>query len=80
MRSNGLRRLPDHVVAPLLRAIIMIPHVAEARLLLRRSEWARPPTRDVNDDYNVIWRDETVGRIWRSDYRGHNSGELAKYL
>ena len=54
--KDRLVRLPDHVTATLLRALMSI----------------RPPGWDPNTDYNVLFRGKTVGRIWRYHYRGHD--------
>ena len=77
MPRDGLRRLPDLVVEPLLRAMMAIPPRAD-RLLLRRSDRARPPTRHISDDYNVILRDGAIGRIRTRDYTGYTSGEMMR--
>jgi hypothetical protein len=79
MPRDGLRRLPDHVVEPLLRAMMAIPSRAD-RLILRRSDRVRPPTRQMGEDYNVMWRDRAVGRVWCHDYIGAVSGEMARHL
>jgi hypothetical protein len=79
MPRDELRRLPDHVVKPLLRAFMAIPPRSE-RLILRRSERPRPPTRQVGEDYNVIRHGRTLGRIWCHDYTGAVSGEMARHL
>lgn len=49
-------------------------------LILRRSDRARPPTRHVSEDYNVVFRDRTIGRIWYCDYTGSSDGEIAEHL
>ena len=62
MPNDGLRRLPDHVVAPLLRALMCIPRTPDARLSLRR---AVPPRMHRNEeDYRVFSRERPVGSIW----------------
>jgi len=65
MSKDGLRRLPDHVVAPLLRALMCIARTPEARLILRPVEERRPPHWTMEDDYQVMFRGEVVGRIDR---------------
>src|SRR5262245_12804277 len=60
---DGLRPLPDHVVAPLLRALASIPRRPESRLILVPVTEARPPFWDARDDFNVMFRDRKVGRI-----------------
>jgi hypothetical protein len=77
---DGLKRLPDHVVAPLLRALACIPRRPDTRLLLQRAERGRPPTWDATADYDVIFRGRKIGRVWRCDYAGHVSGDMARYL
>lgn len=70
MPKDGSKRLPDHVVAPLLRALMTIPRRPEGSLYLRK---AVPPRMHRNEeDYRVFRRpgiqglpDEmTVGDIW----------------
>ena len=60
MLGDELRRLPDHVVEPLLRAFMAISSRAD-RLILRRSDRPHPPTRHVSEDYNVIRQGRTMG-------------------
>lgn len=68
--ADELRRLPNHVVGPLLRALMCIPRRPESRLYLRK---AVPPRMHRNqEDYRVtrvvrvgdVRRDENVGSIW----------------
>lgn len=66
MPKDGLRRLPDHIVAPLLRALMTIPRRPDTRLTLQRVDDTRPPGWDKRD-YNVLWRGRRVGRIWFYD-------------
>jgi hypothetical protein len=40
---DGLKPLPNHVLAPLLRALACIPRTADARLLLRTVDSGRRP-------------------------------------
>jgi hypothetical protein len=80
MSNDGLRRLPDHVVAPLLRALVSIRHHPDARLILQKSERGRPPSWDAETDFNVLFRDRAVERIWCFDYTGSVSGDMARYL
>lgn len=68
MPKDGLRRLPDDIVAPLLRALVTIRPVPESRLYLQRSERGRPPGWDASNDYDVLFRGRAVGRIWRFIY------------
>jgi len=71
MPKDGLRPLPDDIVAPLLRALVTIRPQPEARLYLGRSERGRPPDWDASNDYNVMFRDRHVGRIWRAEWRDY---------
>jgi len=64
---DGLRKLPDHVVAPLLRALMTIPYRPESQLRLKQAEYGRPPGYDQKRDYNVLFRGRPVGRIWHFD-------------
>ena len=57
MPKDGLRPLPDDIVAPLLRALVTIRPAPEARLYLGRAERGRPPDWDASTDYNVMFRD-----------------------
>lgn len=52
MPKDGLRRLPDHVVAPLLRALMTIPRRPEGRLYLRKAVPRRMHMTD--EDYRVF--------------------------
>src|SRR6185295_12567779 len=62
MPKDGLRKLPDHVVAPLLRALMCIPRRPESRLSLRK---VVPPRLHHNaEDYRVHNQDDVVGSIW----------------
>jgi hypothetical protein len=78
--AHGLRRLPDHVTEMLLRALMTLPAPRNNRLSVRLVEEGRPPGYDKENDYRVIFRGRTVGRIWRHDYAGKGSGEMARYL
>ena len=77
---DGLKPLPDHVIAPLLRALACIPRSADARLLLRKPEFQRRPCTGEEQDYDVVFRGRKVGRIWEHDYTGAVSGEMARWL
>lgn len=79
-KPDGLRRLPDHVVAPLLRALTAIPRRPDARLILQKVEPGRPPGWSNEPDYNVVFRERVVGRIWRYDYSGDIGGEMGCHL
>jgi hypothetical protein len=78
MSKDGLRRLPDHIVAPLLRALMSIPRRPDARLILKPVEDARPPGFDKSRDYNVVFRGRVIGRVWQYDYRKVASGEVGR--
>lgn len=82
MPTDGLRRLPDHVVAPLLRALMAIPRRPATRLVLQKVDEPRPPVRTFEHgaDFNVLWRDTVVGRIWRHDYSRDSRGEIARHM
>jgi hypothetical protein len=75
MPKDGLRRLPDHVVAPLLRALMCIPRRPDARLILKPAEDGRPPSWDKSSDYDVMFRGRRVGRVWRFDYQDDGFGD-----
>ena len=69
MSNDGLRRLPDHVVAALLRALMTIRHRPESRLYLRKCVPHR--IHMTEEDYRVfatihddLPREEPVGNIW----------------
>lgn len=70
MAKDGLRRLPDHVVPPLLRALESLP-APGGKLILRRAEYSRMPGHDQRNDYDVIWCGRTIGRVWRHHYQNH---------
>ena len=80
MPKDGLRRLPDHVVAPLLRALLTIPRRPESRLVLRKADSERPPGWGRTADYDVLFRDRRVGRIWEFDYTDEATREIGRYL
>jgi hypothetical protein len=63
MSQDELRRLPGHVVAPLLRALMSIPRRPESRLYLRKVSERRMLT-SSGHDYRVYFRDRNVGDIW----------------
>jgi hypothetical protein len=71
MSKDGLKRLPDSIVAPLLRALVCIPRRPDHRLTLQRADGPRPPSFDQNNDYNVLWRGRPIGRIWKYEYPNH---------
>ena len=79
-KPDGLKRLPDHVVAPLLRALMTIPRRPDARLILQKVEPGRPPGWSNEPDYNVMFRGRAVGRIWRFDYGRDAGGEIGRHL
>jgi hypothetical protein len=70
MSKDGLRRLPDHVVAPLLRALMTIPRRPDSRLYLRKV--VPPRMHKTAEDYRVVRlvatgglrREDHVGNIW----------------
>jgi hypothetical protein len=51
-RRDGLKPLPDHVLAPLLRALACIPRKPESRLILQPIKKARPPFWTAEGDYS----------------------------
>ena len=77
---DGLKPLPDHVIAPLLRALACIARTVDARLLLVKRTDGRPPGYDRENDYDVVFRGRKVGRIWKYDYTGKVGGEMARWL
>jgi hypothetical protein len=79
MPKDGLRRLPDHVTAALLRALMTIPRRPDSRLILQRPEYGRPPGYDRENDFRVLFRGRAIGRIWRYDYAVSASGDRARY-
>jgi hypothetical protein len=78
MPKDGLKPLPDHVLAPLLRALACIPRTADARLLLRKVHEGRRPGMDPENDFDVVLHGRKVGRIWRFDYAGLRSDDAAR--
>lgn len=65
IRPDGLKRLPNSVAEALAKALATLPPRRGNRLLLRPVDEDRAPYYDKTDDYNVIWRDQRVGRIHR---------------
>jgi hypothetical protein len=70
MPKDGLRRLPDHVTAALLRALMTLPRRPQSRLILQPVSEPRAPFWTVDADYNVVWRGQRVGRI-SFDHKPH---------
>jgi hypothetical protein len=60
---DGLKPLPDHVIAPLLHALISISRRPESRLILQPVAEARPPFWTTEGDYSVMWRGTKVGSV-----------------
>ena len=79
MPNDGLRKLPDHVVAPLLRALMCIPRTPDNRLILKPAAEGRPPNWDKTADFDVLLRGRRIGRVWRFDYTHVTSGPRAGY-
>jgi hypothetical protein len=81
MPKDGLRRLPDHIVGPLLRTLMCIPRRRGRAVDSARPEDPRPPVAlsEGNADFNVVWRNQVVGRIWRHDYSRDTTGDMARY-
>jgi hypothetical protein len=55
-KPAGSKRLPDYVVAPLLRALVVLPAPRHSQLILRKPGELRPPLRrfEKDADFNVI--------------------------
>ena len=70
-KQDGLVRLPDHVTASLLRALMCIRPRPESRLILHPTDYDRPPAFDAKTDFDVLFRGGVVGRMWRHEYRNH---------
>ena len=77
-RWDGLKPLPDHVVAPLLRALMCIPRRPESRLILQPVTEERPPFWTTEGDYSVMWRGAKVGRI-SYDHKPYAGEEHARW-
>jgi hypothetical protein len=75
MPKDGLIRLPDHIVAPLLRALMHIRHTPQSRLTLHQATTGRAPSWDQSSDFDVMWRGEKVARVWRHTYVRENFEE-----
>jgi hypothetical protein len=60
---DQLKPLPQHVVAPLLRALMCIARRPEGRLILQPVTERRAPFYTLEHDYRVMWRGVKVGRI-----------------
>ncbi len=63
-----------------MRALACIPRTADTRLMLVKRTDGRPPGYDRENDYDVVFRGRKVGRIWKYDYTGKVSGEMARWL
>ena len=57
-----------------------IPRTADTRLLLVKRTDGRPPGYGRENDYGVVFRGRKVGRIWKYDFTGKVSGEMARWL
>ena len=57
-----------------------LPRPRTSQLILRRAEDRRPPGWDATTDYDVLFRDRRIGRIWHIDYAGKTGGEMARHL
>jgi hypothetical protein len=68
MPKDGLVKLPASVAASMLQAITSIQSALDTRLVLQRPDINRRPGQDRRYDYNVLWRGQTIGRVWRYDY------------
>jgi hypothetical protein len=71
MSKDRLVPVPMHVAASLLAALASLPPRREARLVLKRLDYERAPTNDRQNDYDVLFGGEVVGRVWRHEYRLH---------
>jgi len=65
MPKDELRRLPDHVTAQLLRALLCIPRGPESRMVLAPIKERRPPFWTLEDHYDVLYRGRRAGHIER---------------
>ena len=79
---DGLKPLPDHVLAQLLRALSasLVPLIRRL-LLVKRIDGRRRYDRE--NDYDVVFRGRKVGRIWKYEYTGkgeRRDGALALAL
>jgi len=79
MPKDGLKRLPDHIVAPLLRALMCVERRPDSQLRLQRIDYGRPPGWDAKTDFNVLFRGQRIGRIWRFDYSRDVRGDMGRY-
>jgi hypothetical protein len=52
----------------------------EARLILQKSNSGRPSDWNKETDYNVLFRERVVGRLWSFDYADSCSGAMAQFL
>ena len=75
--DDGLTRLPDAMVATLMRALSQVRHNPNDRLLLQPPRDARAPVwHTPKADYDVWYRGQIVGRVWRFIY---DEGEAQGY-
>src|SRR4029077_13273577 len=48
-------------------------------IVLQRPKHDRLPGNDRQNDYNVLWRGRSIGRIWRHEYRNHPRSGLGPW-
>ena len=75
---DQLRPLPDHVIAPLLRALMCISARPESRLVLKPVTESRPPFWTTEHDYMLMFPGAKVGRI-DYDHRPYAGEEHARW-
>jgi hypothetical protein len=75
---TAFSRLPDHVVAPLLRALMCITRRPESRLNLRKV--VPPRMRRNAEDYRVHKQDDVVGSIWGDPNPATLEAKIARWI
>jgi hypothetical protein len=71
MSKDRLVPVPISVAASLLAALASLPARREARLVLKRLDYERAPTNDRQNDYDVLFNGQVVGRVWMHEYKRH---------
>jgi hypothetical protein len=59
------------VAASLLAALASLPARRQARLVLKRLDHERAPTKDRENDFDVLFAGQIIGRVWKYEYRLH---------
>ncbi len=66
IKEDGVTYLPEYITAHLMRALFHVRHNPNDRLILQPPANPRAPVWNTpKADYDVIYRGQCVGHIWR---------------